>query len=492
VYNRLLRQPGAGIRLIWRFLAVNRNYAKLIIILLVLALAIWVDIPHATGIEIGTFKRSLQPVLGLDLRGGMRVLLEAQKESLANVNTQSMEDTRQILENRSNGLGVSEVLFQVAGNNRIVGEFPGYTNSDEAVKVLKSTGLLEFVDLGDTPMQEGTVIKTDYGQDQNVATEPTSTSTPLAQETPTSDIAGSQPTATPQTPEEKVWHTIMTGKDLKAVAATVDQLGKFVVDFQLNPDGQKVFADYTTNNVGKYLAIVLDKTVISSPVVNTPITEGQGQISGSFTYETSNALAIQLRYGSLPIGLDVLQTEVIGPTLGQDSLNKSLLAGAIGFMIVMLFMVLYYRLPGAVAVISILIYGAITFALYKLIPVTLTLPGIAGFLLSTGGALDANILIFERLKEELRNGRNLRQSLDLGWKRAWPSIRDSNLATIITSIILIIFGSAYGASIVKGFAVTLILGVIVSLLAAYFITRTFLNIVVEYTNPTDHEKWFGA
>jgi preprotein translocase subunit SecD len=469
---------------------VNRNYVNLIIILLILALAVWVDIPHANGIEISTFKRSLQPVLGLDLRGGLRVLLEAKKESLPNVNAQSLEDTRKILENRSNGLGVSEVTFQVAGNNRIVGEFPGYTNAEEVVKVLKSTGLLEFVDLGETRLDEGTVLKTDYGLSQTNETAPTPTATPASQETQSNDA--SQPTATPESPTDKVWHTIMTGKDLKSIAATTDQLGKFVVDFELNPDGQKVFADYTSKNVGKYLAIVLDKSIISAPVVNTPITEGRGQISGNFTYETSNALAIQLRYGSLPIGLDVLQTEVIGPTLGQDSLNKSLIAGAIGFLIVTLFMCIYYRVPGVVAIVSILIYGAITFALYKLIPVTLTLPGIAGFLLSTGGALDANILMFERLKEELRSGRNLGQAVELGWKRAWPSIRDSNLATIFTSIVLLFFGSAYGASMVKGFAVTLILGVCISLFAAFFITRTLLTLVVDYINPADHEKWLGA
>jgi preprotein translocase subunit SecD len=201
---------------------------------------------------------------------------------------------------------------------------------------------------------------------------------------------------------------------------------------------------------------------------------------------------VTLRYGGLKVPVEVVESNVVGPTLGSDSLSKSLLAGIIGFAIVFLFMLIYYRIPGLAAVLSISIYAAVVFALYKLIPVTLTLPGIAGFLLSTGGALDANILIFERMKEELHNGRTLRQSIELGWTRAWPSIRDSNIATLITSIILFWFGSAFGASIVKGFALTLMLGVVISVLAAAFITRTLLSFAVELFNPAEHEKWFGA
>ncbi len=178
--------------------------------------------------------------------------------------------------------------------------------------------------------------------------------------------------------------------------------------------------------------------------------------------------------------------------LGADSLNKSLVAGLIGFIIVALFMILYYRLPGLVAVVAIAIYGAITFALFKMIPVTLTLSGIAGFLLSTGSALDANILIFERLKEELRSGRTLKQAIELGWKRAWPSIRDSNIATIITSVILFWFGSQFGASIVKGFALTLAIGVIVSLFTAIVVTRTLLSITTDAVKPNQYQKLFGA
>ena len=236
---------------------------------------------------------------------------------------------------------------------------------------------------------------------------------------------------------------------------------------------------------------MLDKQVISSPRISTAIPDGKGQISGNFTSESANNLAVTLRYGRLSVPVEVVESRVVGPTLGSDSLTKSLRAGVIGFIIVALFMLIYYRVPGAIAVVAIAIYAALTFALFKLIPVTLTLPSIAGFLLSTGSALDANILIFERLKEELRNGRTLKQAIDLGWKRAWPSIRDSNIATIITSVILFWFGSTFGATLVKGFALTLALGVMVSLFTAVFVSRTFLGIAVDFIKTDKIKNSFG-
>ncbi len=301
-----------------------------------------------------------------------------------------------------------------------------------------------------------------------------------------------QPDSATETPAT-VYHTVMIGGDIKSVnISTSSTGGGFAVDFVLTDNGAKVFKDHTSANVGKYLAIVLDKKVISCPSINSAITDGSGQITGSFTSEEANKLAITLRYGSLKVPVEIVESRIVGPSLGADSLDKSLVAGIIGFTIVALFMIIYYRLPGGVAVAAIAIYGAITFALFKLIPVTLTLSGIAGFLLSTGSALDANILIFERLKEELRNGRSLKQAIDLGWKRAWPSIRDSNIATLITSAILFWFGSASGASIVKGFALTLAIGVFVSLFTSIFVTRTFLSIVIDAVKPGQIGKLFGA
>lgn len=449
----------------------KQRYVNLVLILLLLAVVIWIDLPNNPGIHLGNINRNLDTVLGLDLQGGLQVLLEADLPETTQVSATDMENARQILENRSNGLGVSEVTFQVAGTRRIVGEFPGLENTDEVIAVLKEVGQLEFVDTGTTFLPAGTEVLTDFGGQQ------------LAQP---QDLTGEAPV---------VYPTVMTGASLKEVSVTQNQIGEIVVQFSLNDEGAKIFGDHTSANVGKYLAIVLDKKVISTPRIESAITQGSGVITGNFNYETANNLAIQLRYGSLPIPFKVVESRLVGPTLGEDSLNKSLNAGIVGMIIITLFMLIYYRVPGAVAMLSIATYGLITLALFKLIPVTLTLPGIAGLMLSTGGALDANILIFERLKEELRSGRKLEQAVNLSWKRAWPSIRDSNLATLITSLILFWFGSAFGASTVKGFAVTLAIGVAVSLFCAIFVTRTYLDIVLKITNTSDHEKnvkWFGA
>jgi len=462
----------------------RRRTLTIVVLLLLIAVAIWIDLPNNPGIKLGNFSRSLDVVLGLDLQGGLQVLLEADVPPDVTVDPQSMEDTKIILENRSNGLGVSEVTFQVAGGRRIVGEFPGLTNTEEVLAVLKETGQLEFVDLGDIYLEPGTVVNTDL-QDQLAQFGKVGLETLPTVETP------ADPAATEVPVTDKIWHTIMTGDQLSSVIVSTDSLGQYAIDFQLKPDGTQIFGEYTTNNIGKYLAIVLDKKVISAPVINGAITEGQGQISGGFTRDSANNLAIQLRYGSLPVALTIAQTRDISPTLGQDSLQKSLIAGIVGFIIISLFMIIYYRLPGIVAVFAIITFGLFTLAVYKILPVTLTLPGIAGFLLSTGGALDANILIFERMKEELRSGRKVGQAFDLGWKRAWPSIRDSNAATLITSAILFWFGSAFGASAVRGFALTLALGVAISLFGALVVTKTYLSLTLEATKPKDLNRWFG-
>lgn len=441
----------------------KRNNVIFILILVLVAFVIWIDLTDT--IQIGSFTRDIQTKLGLDLQGGLQVLMEVDKPADFVVDPQSLQDAKLILENRSNGLGVSEVIFQVAGDRRIVGEFPGLTNTEDVIAVLKQTGELEFVDMGSEPLPEGTVIKTDSGG--------------------TTTVPASSPT------EEKIYHTVMTGSDLKTVTVGVDQLGKYYISFVLSDNGKKVFGDYTSNNIGKYLAISLDKTLISVPVIESAITEGTGQISGSFTADEANNLAIQLRYGSLPIPLKVVQSEAIGPTLGQDSVNKSVVAGIIGLSIVMIFMAIYYRVPGLIADIALIIYALTTFAIFKLVPVTLTLPGIAGFVLSIGMAVDANILIFERLKEELLAGRNLRTAIDLGWKRAWTSIRDSNISTLITCVILFWFGNAFGASIVKGFSLTLALGVVVSMFTAIIVTRTILHVLLDNLKFSGHTKWFG-
>lgn len=444
---------------------------RIILIVMILVVGLWVDLSQEITIinpvsNDPLFVRNVEPRLGLDLQGGLQVLLEADIPADQQIDSESMELARDIVQQRTDALGVNENLIQLAGDRRIVGEFPGLADTESVLAIIQQTGLLEFVDTGDFNPEDGTILFTDYS-----------------------------PTGEPVAPPEGgevVYHTIMTGAELDTITVGTDQLGaNYVINFTLKSDGTKIFAEHTSANSGKFLTILLDKQVISAPVIKDPITSGQGSISGNFTSESANAFAVQLRYGSLPVPLKVVETRIIGPTLGADSLNKSLLAGLIGMTIVAMFMILYYRMPGLAAVLSILTYAVIAFAIFKWFHFTLTLPAIAGFLLSTGSALDANILIFERIKEELRSGRSIIQALDLGWTRAWSSIRDSNLSAIITAVILFWFGSSFGATIVKGFSLTLALGVMISLFTAIYITRTLLVIFINAFKPKNLDAWFG-
>jgi preprotein translocase subunit SecD len=249
------------------------------------------------------------------------------------------------------------------------------------------------------------------------------------------------------------------------------------------------FGTFTSQNVGQYLTVTLDKQVIESAVIQNAIT-GPGVITGTFTTPQAQQIVTVLKYGALKIPLKIASEETVGPTLGQDSIQKSAIAAAIGLGIVMLFMLLYYRLPGLLADIALILYALVTFAVFKLIGVVLSLAGIAGFVLSIGMAVDANVLIFERVKEELRSGRLLSSAIDVGWKRAWPSIRDSNIATLITCSVLYAFGSNFGATIIVGFATTLFIGVLISMFTAVVVTRTFLNLLVP-TGVVSHPALFG-
>ena len=467
----------------------SRNNNWLIVIVLLIVFSLWVDLSKTITIlnpfnDTELVNRNVDTKLGLDLRGGLQTLLEADVNDCASVSSDDLQVTRQILESRANALGVSEVVMQVAGNCRIVAEFPGVSNPDEVVASLQQTGLLEFVDMGSTPVPAGTAVLTDH--DQGTTTAPVPTPTPASDAvTPTPNPDGSTPV------EPQVYHTVMTGAALDSVSVTQSQLGEYQVSFVLKPDQAKVFADFTRDHVNQYLAIVLDKKVISAPVIKSEISGGSGVISGSFTQADANTLTIQLRYGSLPVPVKVVESRTVGPTLGEESVRKSVLAGAIGLLVVIIFMALYYRLPGILADLALVTYALISFMLFKLIPVTLTLPGIAGFILSIGMAVDANVLIFERLKEELRAGRTLRQAIDLGWNRAWPSIRDSNSSTLITCVILYLFGNTFGASMVKGFSINLALGVLVSLFTAIIVTRTFLHLALDAVKLDEHPNWFG-
>ena len=445
-----------------------KPYRMLALIIVIAAIAIWMDLPNNPGIHFAGVNRDIETRLGLDLVGGVQALLEADLPEGTEIDAESMRTATRIVENRVNGLGVTEAVVQQAGDRRIVVELPGETDPEKALETIKQTGLLEFVEMDYSPLPDGMIIKTDFA---------------VSGETESTDVITST--------EETIYHTVMTGATIKNVGVTTGPAGGYEVAFELTDEGARLFSDYTSANSGKFLGIVLDKEVVSAPRIDEPITEGAGVIRGEFTIEDANSLAIQLRYGSLPIPMVIVESRTVGPTLGQDSLSQSLLAGMVGFTIMILFMALYYRIPGVIADVSIVIYALLAFALFRFVPVTLTLPGIAGLMLSTGSALDANILIFERLKEELRNGRRLSQAIDIAWVRAWPSIRDSNIATLITCAILFWFGSSFGATIVKGFSLTLALGVAVSLFSAAVVTRTLLNIILGYFKPANLERWFG-
>ena len=448
----------------------NRN-SWLIITLLLVAFSLWIDLSKDIVVynpfnNTPLVERNVDVKLGLDLRGGLQALLEADVPAETAVSAEELQNATNILQNRANALGVSEITMVTAGDRRIVAEFPGLTNPEEMVAALKQTALLEFVDMGNTPVPDGTTILTDFGLET--------------------------PGQTTNENGETIYHTVMTGAGLDSAVVQRDpSSGQIAIAFTLDSDAADVFSEYTSSHVGQYLAIVLDKRVISAPRINQAITDGQGQISGGFTQESAQTLAVQLRSGALPIPIKVVQSRTIGATLGEESIRRSVQAGIIGMIVVILFMAFNYRLPGVIADLALVCYTLFSLMLFKLIPVTLTLPGIAGFILSLGMAVDANVLIFERLKEELRSGRNLRQAIDLAWSRAWPSIRDSNTSTLITCAILFIFGNTFGASIVKGFSVTLSLGVVVSLFTAIIVTRTFLHSVLDSVKTTEHPRWFG-
>ena len=450
----------------------QRNVSLLIGIIILTVVLIWVDQPNNPGLhlDIGglSIDRDIAVHQGLDLQGGLQVLLEADVPPGQAFDASMMEAARKVVENRVNGLGVTEPLVQLQGADRIIVELPGIKDPDQAIATLRETGLLEFVETGRTPLLAGDLVHTTLDATSTVTSTVPLTGTGTA--TTTQYAAGGQ-----------VFQTLMTGRDLKDAYVTTDQKGKVAIGFELTDSGAKIFGDYTARHIGDIVAIILDKRVLSAPVIQGVIPDGKGIIeSGAgFPLAEAQSIAVQMKYGALPVPLTVVENRTVGPTLGQDSVQRSIRAGMVGLIVVLLFMVTYYRLPGFLADLALIIYALLNFAVYKLLPVTLTLPAITGFILSTGMAVDANILVFERMKEEIRAGRNLRVAMEAGFSRAWTSIRDSNLSTLITCGILFWFGSNFGASIVKGFAITLALGVAINLFTAIVVTRTFIRFVFD-------------
>lgn len=425
--------------------------------------------------------------LGLDLSGGSQVLLEAEDCGSPELAAR-LENARQIIENRVNGLGVSEPVVQVQGDCRILVELPSVDNPADAIALIQQTGRLEWTDNGQDYYDEGVVIRTTGNPSPTVSAEAGNVAAPLL----LTETAGLTPTI-----PDTVYNVIVSGSELDPGRLTVGLGGVSGTEprviFQLQGEAVQRFAQYTAANVGNFACIVLDNVVQSCPSIQSAIPDGQGEITvGTGGVDEANRLVNLLRYGALPVSLRVVQSNTIGPTLGEDSIRASVIAGIIGLSAVAIFMLLYYRVAGLVAVLTLTLYGLTTFALFRLLGVTLTLPGIAGFILSVGVAVDGNTLIIERLKEELRNGRRLSVAVEVGFERAWSSIRDSNFATLITCVVLWWFGNNFGASIVKGFAVTLGIGVFISLFASVFVTRTFLHLIVDNGKLEGRPKLFGA
>jgi preprotein translocase subunit SecD len=425
--------------------------------------------------------------LGLDLQGGAQLTLQVQTTpAVPEITPEKLEGVRQVVENRVNALGVSEAVVQTAGEDQLIVQLPGVSDPAQAERVLGGTAQLDFrQQRAGTEAQLGAEYQVRQGllveqqQLQTSGDEAAIAENQAALERSNEAIAG------------LFDETGLTGDKLRnAYAQPVGNTWEVILQF--NDEGADEFAELTKNiaGTGRSLGIFLDENLLSAPTVNvqyaeTGITGGTASISGGFTTQQASDLAVQLRGGALPVPVEVVENRTVGATLGQDSIQRSIYAGIAGLILVLIFMVAYYRLPGLIADFALVIYAILTLAVFSLLGVTLTLPGIAGFILSIGMAVDANVLIFERTREELRAGKTLYRSVEAGFYRAFSSILDSNVTTLIAC------GALFwlGAGLVKGFALTLALGVAVSMFTALTCSRTML--LVALTFPTLRKpSWF--
>ena len=389
------------------------------------------------------FFRDLEIKQGLDLQGGTHLVLEADMKDIESQNRQNALDAaKNVVERRINLFGVAEPTIQTSqlkDSFRVIVELPGIQNISEAINLIGKTAQLDFRDLP----------------------------------------PGASPSAELLDTLSQFQQTGLTGRDLKNSQVKFDpNSGQPQVGLEFTADGAKKFADITQRNVNRVVGIFLDDLPITLPKVNEPITSGEAVISGNFTLDEAKKLSIQLNAGALPVPLKVIEQRNIGATLGQESVQKGIRAGLVGLLLVIGFMWAYYGRLGFLANIALIIYGLITLAIYKLIPVTLTLPGVAGFILSVGMAVDANILIFERMKEELREGKPWIAAMELGFGRAWDSIKDANICTLITCFVLfnpLNWSFLNTSGMVRGFALTLGLGIGISLFTGIIVTRTLIR-----------------
>ncbi|WP_300356678.1 protein translocase subunit SecD [Fusobacterium sp.] len=401
----------------------NKLWIRLLLIISILAGAIYMIVK--------------EPVkLGLDLKGGVYAVLEATPEKEEDViDNETMNSLIEVLDRRINGIGVAESVVQKAGNNRVIIELPGVSDTTEAINMIGKTALLEFKIM-----------------DENGNLGP----------------------------------TLLTGGALKKAQVGYGNLGEPQINFEMKPEGAIEFARITRENVGKQLAIVLDGKVQTAPVIRTEIPGGTGSISGNYTVEEAKRTATLLNSGALPIKAEIVETRTVGASLGDESIAASLVAGKVAMILIGIFMIIFYRLPGIIADIALVCFGIITFALLQFIGATLTLPGIAGLILSAGMAVDANVIIFERIKEELGFGNTIRGAINSGFSKGFIAIFDSNLTTLIITGILFIFGTGP----VKGFAVTLTIGTLASMFTAIVMTKAFLMLFIEMFH-INNPKLFG-
>ena len=363
--------------------------------------------------------------LGLDLKGGAYVVLEAVDDEKTEIDKDAMNRLIEVLNRRINGIGVAESVIQKAGDRRVIIELPGLQNTEDAINLIGKTALMEFKLMND----DGTLGE-----------------------------------------------TLLTGSALKKADVSYDNLGRPQISFEMTQEGAAAFAKITRENIGKQLAITLDGVVQTAPRINSEIPSGNGVITGNYTVDEAKGTATLLNAGALPIKAEVVETRTVGATLGDESIAQSKNAAIVAIVLIWVFMLVFYRLPGIIADLAIILFGFISFACLNFIDATLTLPGIAGFILSLGMAVDANVIIFERIKEELGFGNTIRNAIEAGFSKGFIAIFDSNLTTLIITAILFVFGTGP----IKGFAVTLAIGTLASMFTAITATKvlllTFVNI----------------
>lgn len=410
----------------------KRQIITLVIILGITAFAVFTDIPKGPNY----FGKDIKAHLGLDLQGGTQLVYQADLSASKDA-AKDLNNLINVFRQRVDSLGVAEPSIQSQGKDRVIIELPGVKDIDQAVKTIGSTYELVFMTQDD---QNGQSLNDYY------------TGSPYPGGWKPSALTGRE----------------LTNSDIEYQDQQINS--EPVVSLVFNNSGREKFSKITTDNVNKRIAIVLDNKIVSAPNVQTAITDGRAVITGIGDINEAKKLSDRLNEGMLPVPARLVAEDNIGATLGADSIKASLLAGLVGIVLICLFMVVLYRLPGIIAVIALFMYSAIVLALFKLIPVTLTLAGIAGFILSIGMAVDANILIFERMREELRTGKTINLAIEEGFRRAWSSIKDSNTSSLITSAVLFFLGTGS----VKGFALTLAIGILVSLFTAITVSRNLL------------------